>query len=63
MQINRISHSNELLDHIHIQHKHLSVKIFPKLGGSVQELSVNGTKILDGISLDENGLDDYKKSY
>lgn len=63
MQINRISHSNELLDHIHIHHKHLSVKIFPKLGGSVQELSVNGTKILDGISVDENGLDDYKKSY
>lgn len=63
MQINKISHSNELLDHIHIHHKHLSVKIFPKLGGSVQELIVDGTRIIDGITIDESGLDDYANSY
>lgn len=63
MQINKISHGNELLEHIHIHHKQLSVKIFPKLGGSVQELIVNGTRIIDGISIDESGLIDYQNSY
>jgi aldose 1-epimerase len=63
MQIDQISHSNDLLNHIHIHHKHLSVKIFPNLGGSVQELIVHGTQIIDGISIDEWGLEDYKSTY
>ncbi len=63
MQIDQISHSNNLLNHVHIHHKHLSVKIFPNLGGSVQELIVHGTQILDGIKVDESGLKDYKSTY
>ena len=63
MQIDQISHSNDLLNHIHIHHKHLSVKIFPNLGGSVQELVVHGTQIIDGISIDESGLEDYRSTY
>lgn len=63
MQINQITHKNKLLSHLHIHHKHLSVKIFPNLGGSIQELVVNETKIIDGITIDEEGLEDYKSTY
>ena len=60
MQLHQITHKNNLLNHIHIHHKHLSVKLFPNLGGSVQELVVNDTNIIDGITIDEEGLKDYK---
>jgi aldose 1-epimerase len=63
MQLHQITHKNNLLNHIHIHHKHLSVKLFPNLGGSVQELIVNDTNIIDGITIDEEGLKDYKSTY
>lgn len=63
MQISQINHKNNLLNHFHIHHKHLSVKIFPNLGGSIQELVANGTQIIDGITIDEDGLNDYKSTY
>lgn len=63
MQISQITQNNKLLNHLHIHHKHLSVKIFPNLGGSIQELVVHGTQIIDGITIDEDGLEDYKSTY
>ncbi len=63
MHTDKISASNSLLNHIHIHHETLSAKIYPNLGGSIQELIVNKVKIIDGISNDQKGLDDYAVTY
>lgn len=59
----KISDSNNLLDHIHIYNEKLSARIYPNLGGSMQQLIVNNVKIIDGISNDQKGLDDYAATY
>jgi len=63
MHIEKIKNDNHLLDHLHIHHKSLSAKIYPNLGGSLQELVVNDIIIIDGISDDDAGLEDYKATY
>lgn len=63
MKIDNVIHQNELLSHLHCHDEHVSVKIFPNLGGSLQEFNVNGEKIIDGISVDQDGLDDYANTY
>jgi aldose 1-epimerase len=59
----KISDSNNLLDHIHIYNEKLSARIYPNLGGSIQQLIVNNVKIIDGISNDQKGIDDYATTY
>jgi len=41
MKIDKINNSNKLLEHVQISNKKLSAKIYPNLGGSIQELIVN----------------------
>lgn len=63
MKIDKINNSNKLLEHVQISNKKLSAKIYPNLGGSIQELIVNGVNIIDGISNDDAGLHDYTNTY
>lgn len=63
MQIEQITNTDHLLNHIHIQNKHLSARIYPNLGGSIQELLVDKVQIIDGINDDQSGLDDYANTY
>jgi len=63
MKIDKISNSNKLLEHVQISNKNLSAKIYPNLGGSIQELIVNEVNIIDGISNDDTGLLDYANTY
>ena len=63
MKIEKILNPNKLLEHIHISNNNLTAKIYPNLGGSLQELIVNRVNIIDGISNDNAGLHDYANSY
>ncbi len=63
MQIKKVSNPNNLLDHLHVFDENISCKIFPNLGASLQEFTVNNIKIIDGISIDNSGLEDYKNTY
>ncbi|MGI9531111.1 aldose 1-epimerase [Lutimonas sp.] len=63
MTIDQISNKNPLLEHFHIHNNELSVKIYPNLGASLQELRVHKRDIIDGISNDQDGIEDYAVSY
>ena len=63
MKIDKINSPNKLLEHIQISNKNLSAKIYPNLGGSIQELIINNVDIIDGVSNDEAGLKDYANTY
>lgn len=63
MHIEKINNENHLLEQLHIQHPDLSAKIYPNLGGSLQELIVRNTGLIDGISNDSAGLEDYFSTY
>ncbi len=63
MKIDKIDSPNKLLEHVQISNKNLSAKIYPNLGGSIQELIINNVDIIDGISNDEAGLKDYANTY
>lgn len=63
IHIEKIENSNALLTHLHIHSETLSAKIYPNLGGSIQELEVSNVRIIDGISDDAQGLADYAVSY
>ncbi|MGB5364183.1 MAG: aldose 1-epimerase, partial [Aureibaculum sp.] len=59
LQIKKITNQNDLLDHIYIYNKHISCKIFPNLGASIQEFIIKGISIIDGVTIDQNGIDAY----
>ena len=63
MHIEQIHHKNPVLNHIHCHQDRFSAKLFPHLGGSIQELIIDGINIIDGISIDQQGLTDYASSY
>lgn len=63
MEIKLIKHANTRLEHIHIQNDTVSSRIYPNLGASMQELCINGEHIIDGITNDQNGLEDYDSTY
>jgi len=63
MQINQVSNPNILLDYIHVFNDNISCKVFPNLGASVQELTINSIPVIDGIDIDESGLEDYKNTF
>ena len=62
-KIREIKHSNKLLDHIHLTSDRMSCKVFPNLGGSLQELTIDNIDIIDGITIDQKGLEDYQNSF
>lgn len=63
MEIKLIKNSNKLLEHLHIHNDMVSAKIYPNLGGSIQELCIDGEHLIDGITNDQKGLDDYASTY
>ena len=62
-KIREIKHSNKLLDLIHLTSDRMSCKVFPNLGGSLQELTIDNIDIIDGITIDQKGLEDYQNSF
>lgn len=58
-----ITNKNPLLKHLLVFNNDISCKIFPNLGGSIQELSFNNVDVIDGITISENGLESYRESY
>ena len=63
MKASKINHINQLLDHIHFDGSNFSCRIFPNLGGSIQELIIDDIDIIKGISLDESGISEYLAKY
>ena len=63
MTYQKVSNDNPIFDHFHFNDEGFSCKVFPNLGGSIQELTVDGIAIIKSISLDELGLETYKTSY
>ena len=56
-------HKNSLLDYLHLSNGEMTAKIYPKLGGSLQQLTFKGVEIIDGIYPDETGLEDYRNTF
>lgn len=63
MKIKQITNDNKLLHHIHLFDENISCKIFPNLGASLQELIYNNVAIIDGISINDSGIEDYRNTY
>ncbi|MFT4669562.1 MAG: aldose 1-epimerase [Ulvibacter sp.] len=59
----KISSENSLLDHFHFSERFFSCKVFPNLGGSIQELIIDDINIIKGISFDDSGISDYLVKY
>jgi aldose 1-epimerase len=62
-KIREIKQANALLDHIDLISDRMSCKVFPNLGGSLQQLTVDNIDVIDGITIDESGLEDYRNSF
>jgi len=56
-------HQNSLLDYLQVSNGEMTAKIYPKLGGSLQQLTFKGVEIIDGIYPDETGLEDYRNTF
>lgn len=60
-----VKNQNPLLNQLIIKNKklHFQSVIYPNLGASLQKLSSNSVDIINGISNDKEGLNDYKNTY
>ncbi len=63
MTYKKIPHENVLLEHYHFKNQQFSCKVFPHLGGSIQELSIDNVELIRGISIDKAGIKQYKSTY
>jgi aldose 1-epimerase len=54
---------NSLLDYLHLSNGQLTAKIYPNLGGSLQQLSFKTVDVIDGINSDEMGLEEYRNTF
>jgi aldose 1-epimerase len=61
--IKKVDYKNVLLTHFHVSNEKTSFKIFPNLGASLQEISVDDISVLNGIEISEEGILDYQNSY
>jgi len=61
--ISKNSNNNPLLENYTISNSNISCKIYQNLGGTLQELQLNGKEIIKGINNTENGLDSYKPMF
>ena len=57
------NYENSLLDYLHLSNGQLTAKIYPNLGGSLQQLTFKGVDIIDGILPDDTGPEDYRKTF
>ena len=58
-----VKNKNRLLDHVHLYNGRISAKIYPNLGGSLQNLKFNEVEVIQGIEPDEKGLQDYRNAF
>lgn len=58
-----MKNENILLDYLHLSNGQLTAKIYPNLGGSLQQLTFKGMDIIDGINADETGLEEYRNTF
>ena len=63
MTVQKITHKNPVLEHYHFSNIGFSCKVFPHLGGSIQELSFNDITVIKEIELDDAGIEKYKKVF
>ena len=63
MTCQKVSNTNPVFDHFHFSKEGFSCKVFPNLGGSIQELTVERISIIKSIALDASGLENYKTTY
>jgi len=63
MTCQKVRNNNPVFDHYHFVREGFSCKVFPHLGGSIQELIIDEISIIKSISLDESGLEKYKTTY
>ena len=63
MNVSKIKHNNRLLNYVHFVGSNFSCKVFPNLGGSIQELTIDNITIIKEIELDDVGIEKYKKAY
>jgi len=64
-KIKIIENKNSLLKHIKITNPltNLEAIIYPNLGASIQKLNINNVCLIDGISNNEIGLENYKNTF
>ncbi len=62
-KIREIKHENSALNQVHVYSNRMSCRIFPNLGGSLQELIIDNISVIDGIRPDEQGLQEYRNSF
>lgn len=63
MTYNHIRHNTPAFEHYHFSLEGFSCKVFPNLGGSIQELTVGGITLIKEITMDESGLENYRTKY
>jgi len=63
MTYKHIRHNNPAFEHYHFSSEGFSCKVFPNLGGSIQELTMGGISLIKEITMDESGLENYRTKY
>lgn len=62
-QAKTVTHTNPLLNYIHLKSPTVSCKVLPNLGASIQELIINNIPIIEGVELNEAGIHSYYSAY
>jgi len=62
-RVKNIENNNKLLNYIHISSDVVSCKIYPNLGGSLQQLSFKGFEVIHGIDHSLEGLKTFNQTY
>lgn len=63
MTYDHVRHTNTVFDHYHFSSEGFSCKVFPNLGGSIQELTLNNVNLIKEIAMDDGGLEHYQTYY
>jgi len=63
MTYKHIRHNTPAFEYYHFSSEEFSCKVFPNLGGSIQELTVGGIPLIKEITMDESGLENYRTKY
>lgn len=61
--LKKISNENTLLEYLHLSNEKVSCKIFPNLGASLQQFSIENTEFIEGIESNETELEYYRRYY
>ena len=62
-RLEKVNHQNSLLDYYHLQSAEVSCNIYPNLGASLQQFSIQKIEIIQGIQPLESDLPYYRRYY